>query len=148
MSSSYIYNFYCLKTIAKPLYRMISYPEGTHKLQFCNSDMSINGKLFKSNQLIITDIELQYKNQKFFERYLYSPFHINYDLSIFTENQFDNKVQIIRELRKIRNKQNKQNIEKMNTDLWTNLSGQNQTVINNLYDVLELNSTHFKFKGY
>jgi hypothetical protein len=59
---------------------MISYPEGTHKLQFCNSDMSLNGKLFKSNELIISDIELQYKNQKFFERY--SSFHINYDLSI------------------------------------------------------------------
>jgi hypothetical protein len=134
--SSCIYNFYCLKTIAKPFYRMISHPEGTHKLQFCNSDMSVNGKLIKSNKLIISNIELKYKKHILFERCLYSPFHINYDLSIFKEKQFDNKVQIVAD---------KQYLEKMNTDLWINLSVQNQSTLNHLYYTLESNTSQFKF---
>lgn len=130
---SYIYNFYCLKTLAKPFYRRINHPSGTNRINFSNSDFQLKGDIRIFNKSTTSQIELQYKNHKFYETYFYSHFCINYDLMIFKNNQFDNKLNIAKDF--IRNG----NIELMNTDFWISLSVQNQTVLNHLYDILETN---------
>ena len=131
---SYVYNFYCLKTLAKPFYRMINHPQATNRINFSNSDFELKGDIIRFNKNINCQIELQYKNYKFYERCFYSPFCVNYDLMLFKNNQFDNKLNITKDFNR------NGNMELMNTDLWISLSVENQTTLNNLYNILEIGS--------
>jgi|LakMenE01Jun11ns_1017448.scaffolds.fasta_scaffold9948082_3 hypothetical protein len=131
---SYVYNFYCLKTLAKPFYRMIKHPQTTNRINFSNSDFELKGDIIRFNKNINCQIELQYKNYKFYESCLYSPLCLNYDLMIFKNNQFDNKLNITKDFNR------NGNMELMNTDLWISLSVENQTTLNNIYDILEIGS--------
>jgi len=133
MSISGIYNFYCFKTIAKPFYRMKiisdqSRNSGSNQISFSNSDFNLKGYIIKNNRSILSQIEMQYKNNKIYERCLYYPSYINYDLSIFKNNLFDNKIQNVKNLKKD---------TIMNTDFWNSLSIENQTILNELYDKLD-----------
>jgi hypothetical protein len=53
---------------------------------------------------------------------------------IFKNNQFDNKLNITKDFNR------NGNMELMNTDLWISLSVENQTTLNNIYDILEIGS--------
>lgn len=135
MSISGIYNFYCIKTIAKPFYRIINHNSGIHNnINFSNSDFELKGNIMKNDKNILSQFKIQYKKYKFFERYLYDPHHINYDLTVFKDNKFDNKLQIARDIWA------KEKIEIMNTDPWISLSVENQETLNYLYNILEIKS--------
>ena len=135
MNSFPIYNFYCIKTVAKPFYRLINHTNSNcnqayNQIHFSNSEFDLKGEIAKHNRHIRSQIEIQFKNHKFYERCLYTPYHLNYDLSSFKNNQFDNKVQIVKNF----------DLTDLNTDMWLSLSVQNQTVLNRLYNILEMGS--------
>ena len=136
MSISGIYNFYCIKTIAKPFYRIIDHNNSVmhNSINFSNSDFELKGNIRKNDKNILSQFKMQYKKHIFFERCIFEPYHINYDLTVFKDNKFDNKVQIVKDIGK------KEKIEIMNTDLWTSLSVENQTTLNYLYNILEIKS--------
>jgi hypothetical protein len=130
---SNIYNFYCLKTLAKPFYRTLINPRGYYNIKFHNFDFCGITSIFKRDDLIITEVDLQYKKQRFLEKCLYSSDGINYDLSIFNNNQLDNKVKIVNELRD----ELRDEFDKIEPDFWLNLSIQNQKDISKIYNNLE-----------
>ena len=52
MSISGIYNFYCIKTIAKPFYRIIKHNSGIHiNINFSNSDFELKGNIIDENSI-------------------------------------------------------------------------------------------------
>lgn len=129
---SNLYNFYCIKSIAKPFYRRLIY-HGVNNLQFHSLDFELEGKIIKYKSTISSYIEIQYKNKCFYERCIYSPFDINYTMYVYKGTSvFDNKVQIIKDFGV-----NTRVSDRMDTDLWISLSEQNQTTLNYIYNVLD-----------
>ena len=133
MQSS-IYNFYCLNTLAKHFYRLnptLSY--SNYKLSL-TSDIKVRTVSNIQNKLIVFDTDVEYQNKRFIETVMYyqsakDTTNIKYNIDIFDNLNLDSSLKIV---------YNFKNEQKMNPYFWSNLSAQNQTELNKIFELLKV----------
>ena len=147
-----IYNFYCLKTLAKNFYKLnptLSYTNYKVSLKPDINVSSISNII--SNKLIVFDTSVQFKNKQFIETVMYfnpdigqSPpvrdISLNYNIDIFNNSRLDSSLKFVHFF-------NNKELPTMNPYFWSNLSFENQTDINEIYELLnkieDVNSNNF-----
>lgn len=147
-----MYNFYCLKTLAKNFYRLnptLSYTNYKVSLKPDINVSSISNII--SNKLIVFDTSVQFKNKQFIETVMYfypdkkhiglrfveppevyppvRDISLNYNIDIFNNSILDSSLKFVHFF------DNKE-LPTMNPYFWSNLSVENQTELNKIYELL------------
>jgi len=148
-----MYNFYCLKTLAKNFYKLNPSLSYTNYKVSLKSDINVSSiSNIISNKLIVFDTTVQFKNKQFIETVMYfnpdkigffpsvRDISLNYNIDIFNNSRLDSSLKFVHFF------DNKE-VPTVNPYFWSNLSVENQTDLNKIYELLneikDVNSNDF-----
>ena len=130
-----IYNFYCLRTLAKNFYTLNPTLSYTNYKVSLNSDINVSSiSNIISNKLIVFDTSVQTKNKEFIETVMYfypdkKHINLNYNIEIFNNSKLDTSLKFVHFF-------DDKEVPTMNPYFWCNLSIENQTELNKIYELL------------